>query len=126
MTEGLHSLNMEAVVIISGGRSLRIKVYHSNQPNKGKVSLYSHYFHFNIPFKQLYTSYKMEWKCGCGTWAYAYHGIWKKTWLRLKMNGFCDTMVFKKQFAKELQGTKAILNLKCIAMWPLVIFQDSF
>ena len=41
----------------------------SNQPNKSKLSLYSHYFHFNSPFKQPYTSCKTEhfrYKGGCG------------------------------------------------------------
>ena len=60
---------MAAVVIIGGGRGLRIEACHSSQPNKSKLLLYSHYFHFNIPFKQLYTSCKMErfsYKGGCG------------------------------------------------------------
>ena len=55
---------MEAAVVIhvggGGGRALRIEVCHSNQPNKSKLSMYSCYFHFSIPFEQLYTSCKTE------------------------------------------------------------------
>ena len=45
--QGLQLLHnhMAAVVVIGGGRGLRIKV-HPNQPNKSKLLLYSHYFHF--------------------------------------------------------------------------------
>ena len=42
---------MEAVVVIGGRCDFRIKANRSNQPNKSKLLLYSHYFHFNIPFK---------------------------------------------------------------------------
>ena len=51
---------MACVIVIGSGHHLRIEVCHSNQPNKSKLLLYSHYFHFNIPLKQLYTSCKME------------------------------------------------------------------
>ena len=64
-----YSLYMAAVVIIDGGCGLRIEAHRSNQPTKTKLSLYSRYFHFNIPFKQLYTSCKTEcfsYKGGCG------------------------------------------------------------
>ena len=59
---------MAGVVIIGGGGSLRIEMHHSKEPNKSKLLLYSRYFHFNILFKQLYTSCKMErfsYKGGC-------------------------------------------------------------
>ena len=39
---------MAAVVIISGGRGLRIEACHRNQPNKSKLCCISSYFHFNI------------------------------------------------------------------------------
>ena len=55
-----YNFYMAVVVIISGGCGLRIEARHSNQPSKSKLSLYSRYFHFTIPFKQLYTSCKME------------------------------------------------------------------
>ena len=61
-----YGFYMAAVVVISGGHGLRIEVCHSNQ---SKLSLYSHYFHFNVPFKQLYTSCITEYfsyKGGCG------------------------------------------------------------
>ena len=40
---------MAAVVVISGGRGLRIEACHRNQPNKSKLCCISSYFHFNIP-----------------------------------------------------------------------------
>ena len=58
-----------AAVVSGGGRGLRIEVHHSKRPNKSTPLLYSYYFHFNIPFKQLYTSWKTErfsYKGGCG------------------------------------------------------------
>ena len=60
---------MVGVVIIGGGHGLRIEMHHSKEPNKSKLLLYSHYFHLNILFKQLYTSCKMKrfsYKGGCG------------------------------------------------------------
>ena len=53
-----YSFYMTAVIIIGDGRDLRIVVHRSNQPNKSKLSLYGCYFHFNITFKQLYSSCK--------------------------------------------------------------------
>ena len=55
-------------VVISSGRGPRIKARHSNQPNKSKLLLYNRYFHFNIPFKQLYAS--------CKTERFSYKGVW--------------------------------------------------
>ena len=54
---------MAAVVIIDDGHGLRVEMHHINQSNKSKVLLYKPLlllFYFNIPFKQLYTSNKME------------------------------------------------------------------
>ena len=53
-------LKFAPVVIIGGGYGLTMEACHSNQPIKSKLSLYSCYFHFNIPFKQLYTSCKTK------------------------------------------------------------------
>ena len=44
---------MAAVVIIGGEHGFTIEAHRSNQQNKSKLLLYSHYFYFNIPFKQL-------------------------------------------------------------------------
>ena len=57
---------MAAIVIITDGCGLRVEAHRINQPNKSKLSLYktiSHYFQFNIPFKQLYTSNKQSRGC---------------------------------------------------------------
>ena len=51
-----------------GVAQLGVEVRYINQPNKSNYWSITHYFHFNIPFKQLYTSKKMEsfsYKGGC-------------------------------------------------------------
>ena len=50
---------MAAVVVIICGHGLRTEV-HQSKPYKRRISLLSLYFHFNILFKQLYTSCKIE------------------------------------------------------------------
>ena len=60
---------MAAVVVINDGHGLRVEAHRRSQPNNSNISgCISHSFHFNIPFKQLYKSKKMErfsYKVGC-------------------------------------------------------------
>ena len=72
-----YSFYMAAVVVIDDGRGLTVEACRINQPNKSKLLLYKLLLSLKIPFKQLYTSSKMEYfsyKGGCGSyaWAYAY------------------------------------------------------
>ena len=52
-----YSFYMAAVVVIGDECGFRIEACCNNQLNRSKPLLYIHYFHFSIPFKQLYTSY---------------------------------------------------------------------
>ena len=72
---------MAVAVVIGDGCGLRIKACHCNQPNKSKLLLYSRYFHFNIPFKQLYTSCKLEhfgYKGGFGVRGHMHTEVFKR------------------------------------------------
>ena len=63
---------MAAVVVVNDGFGRTVKAHCINQLNKSKLSLYK-LLHFKIPFKQLYTSNKMErfiYNGGCGV-----HGL---------------------------------------------------
>ena len=71
---------MAAIVGIIGRRGLRIELCHRNYPNKSKLSLYSHSFHFNSHLKQLYISNKMEqfsYKDRCGIHGYTHIKVFK-------------------------------------------------
>ena len=72
---------MATVIVISNGCGLRIEACHINQPNKSMLLLYSCYFYFNIPFKQLYTNCKMEhfgYKGGCSVHGNMHIEVFKK------------------------------------------------
>ena len=59
---------MVAVVIIDDEHGLRVKCVIETNLIRVSYHCISHYFHFNISFKQLYTSNKMErlnYKGGC-------------------------------------------------------------
>ena len=52
---------MAAVVVINDGRGFRVEAHRINQPSKSiSYRCISYYCHFNIPFKQLYTSNKTK------------------------------------------------------------------
>ena len=55
-----YSFYVAAVVVIDDGYGLTVKAHRINQPIiRVSYRCISRYFHFNITFKQLYTSNKM-------------------------------------------------------------------
>ena len=64
-----YTCYIAAVVIIDDGRGLWVETCRINQSNKSKLSLYKPLL---IPFKQLYTSNKME--CCSYKGGYSIHG----------------------------------------------------
>ena len=67
----------------------------------------SYYFHFNIPFKQLYTSNKTEhfsYKGGCGGCGHMCIKVLKR---RVGLHYICVICYLKNSYStKELKGTK--------------------
>ena len=53
-----YSFYMAAVIVLGGECGLRIEACPGKQSNKSRPLLYSHYCHFNVLFKQLYTNCK--------------------------------------------------------------------
>ena len=76
-----YSFYMAAIVIVGGGHGFRIEAHHRKNLIIVSYLCISCYFHFNIPFKQLYTSSNMEhfiYKGGCGMCKYMGIKVFKR------------------------------------------------
>ena len=83
---------MAAVVIIGGGRGLRIEAHHSNQLNKSKLCCIAVTFTLTFLLSSCTQAAKTErfsYKGGCSSHGCICIEVFKrKSWLRLQIHGF--------------------------------------